>query len=218
MPKPILDRRFFQFLVELRFNNERPWFQARKDRYQDEVQLPFLKLVQELTPRLQKINPAYTEPKAFRIYRDTRFGHDKTPYKTHVAAQWRHRAAMGDVHAPGFYLHLEPGECFAGGGLWSPESDALAQVRKRIARRDPAWLAIKKQGMPLWDEDNLKRPPKGWSQDHPMIEDLKRRHFITWVDLSDKILCGPTAPRSIIRAFERTNPLIKFLNQSLQLR
>jgi uncharacterized protein (TIGR02453 family) len=218
MPKPCIDRRLFQFLVELRFNNERPWFQARKDRYQTEVLAPFLRLVEALTPRLQKINPAYTQPKAFRIYRDTRFSHDKTPYKTHIAAQWRHRAALGDVHAPGFYLHLEPGECFAGGGLWSPESAALASVRHRIARRDPKWLAIKKQGLPLWDQDNLRRPPKGWSEDHPMIDDLKRRHFITWVDLSDSDLCAPTAVQKIVRAFERTNPLIDFLNKCLHLR
>ncbi|HXB97142.1 MAG TPA: TIGR02453 family protein [bacterium] len=218
MPKTILDRRFFQFLVELRFNNERPWFQARKERYQAEVQAPFLKLVETLTPKLQAVNPAYTEPKAFRIYRDTRFSHDKSPYKSHVAAQWRHRAALGDVHAPGFYLHLEPGECYAGGGLWSPDADALAAVRKRIARRDPQWLAIQKQGMPLWDQDSLKRPPKGWRDDHPMIQDLKRRHFITWVDLRDQAVCGPQAVKKIIQAFERSNPLIVFLNQCLHLR
>jgi uncharacterized protein (TIGR02453 family) len=218
MPTSPIDRKFFQFLVELRFNNERPWFQARKDRFQDEVLRPFLRLVDSLTPQLQKVNPAYTEPKAFRVYRDTRFSHDKTPYKTHVAAQWRHRAASGDVHAPGFYLHLEPGECFAGGGLWSPEAEPLAAVRNRIAKRDPAWLAIKKKGLPLWDQDNLKRPPKGWTEDHPMIEDLKRRHFITWVDLSDAEVCGPMATKKIIRAFEETNPLIEFLNKCLQLR
>jgi uncharacterized protein (TIGR02453 family) len=218
MPKPLIDRRLFQFLVELRFNNERPWFQARKERYESEVLEPFLRLVGELTLRLQKINPAYTEPKTFRIYRDTRFGHDKTPYKTHIATQWRHRAALGDVHAPGFYLHVEPGECFAGGGLWSPEAEALAAVRKRIARRDPVWLDIKKSRMPLWDQDNLKRPPKGWSEDHPMIQDLKRRHFITWMDLSDQDLCASNAVQKITRAFERTNPLIEFLNQCLHLR
>jgi len=218
MAQTILDRRLFQFLVELRFNNERPWFQARKDRYLREVQLPFLRLVDAVTPKLQALDPAYIEPKAFRIYRDTRFSHDKTPYKTHLAAQWRHRAALNDVHAPGFYLHLEPGECYAGGGLWAPEAEALAAVRKRIARKDPAWLAIQKQGMPLWDQDNLKRPPKGWSEDHPMISDLKRRHFITWVDLKDQDLCGASAVKKIIHAFERIHPLIQFLNQSLKLR
>ena len=218
MPKALIDRRLFQFLVELRFNNERPWFQARKERYQLEVEAPFHRLVEALTPKVRALNPAYGEPKAFRIYRDTRFAHDKSPYKTHVAAQWRHRAAPGDVHAPGFYLHLEPGECYAGGGLWSPETEALAKVRAKIARKDKQWMAFKKLGMPLWDQDNLKRPPKGWDEQHPMIQDLKRRHYITWVDLSDKVLCGPSAVQAISRAFEQSNALIRFLNQCLHLR
>ncbi|HTB22442.1 MAG TPA: TIGR02453 family protein [bacterium] len=215
--KEFFTRKFFQFLVELKFNNERPWFAANKSRYEKEVKAPFQTFVNELAPKVARLNKDFTYPKPFRIYRDTRFSNDKTPYKTHVACQFRHRAASEDVHAPGFYLHLEAGESFAGGGIWRPESEALLAVRKRVARQDPAWMAIKKSDMPLWDGDELKRAPKGFSPEHPMLADLKRRNFITWVDFTDKQVCGKDFLERVADAFRKTNPLILFLNKSMGL-
>lgn len=216
--KPFFGREFFQFLVELQFNNERPWFKSNQERYERAVKEPFQRFVDALAPKVAGINSAYTYPKAFRIYRDTRFAKDKTPYKNHVAAQFRHRVTAKDVHAPGFYLHLEPGESFGGGGIWQPEPEALDAIRRRIAKKDKAWLAIRKSRMPLWDSEALKRPPKGYPPDHPLLDDLKRRHFITWVDFTDKEVCAPDFLRQATEALRKTNPLIQFLNQAMGIK
>ena len=221
MPKqPYFSRELFQFLVELKFNNERAWFNANKERYEKLVKQPMLRFIADLAPRLQRVNPAFeASPRSFfRIYRDTRFSKDKTPYKTHVAAQFRHHAASTDVHAPGFYLHLEPGECFISGGLWMAEPGPLKAVRTRIAKKDPAWMKIKRSSMPLWDQDHLKRPPKGFDAAHPLLEDLLRRHFITWVDLTDKQACADDFMDRFLAGAKKIDPLIRFLCTSMELK
>src|SRR5262249_24725406 len=108
----------FAFLRELRAHNDRAWFAANRDRYHDAVRAPLLQLIADVAPRLREISPAFVaDPRPaggslFRIHRDTRFSRDKAPYKTNAGVQFRHAAAR-DAHAPGFYLHLEPGEVFA---------------------------------------------------------------------------------------------------------
>jgi len=148
----------FHFLLELRYNNHRAWFQANKPRYEEYIRRPFLRFIEDFAPYLKRISPAFTaEAKSlFRIYRDTRFSYDKTPYKTHAAAQFRHILGR-DVHAPGFYLHLEPDNCFIAGGIWLPEAEPTLRIRQAIARWDPRWMAVKKDGPPLSQEDKL--PP-----------------------------------------------------------
>ena len=217
-PAPHFDRDLFQFMVELKFNNERPWFKARQARYEASVKLPLQRFMAAAAPKVAAVNPALSRPAIFRIYRDTLFAKDKTPYKTHAAAQFRHRATADDVHAPGFYLHLEPGETFVAGGLWRPEPDALLAVRKRIARKDPAWLAIKRSGLPLYDEDKLKRPPRGFKPEHPLIEDIKLRSFITWVDFKDAQACAPDLLPRFIKACRAVDPLIRFLCGAMGLK
>src|SRR5262245_26395925 len=100
----------------------------------------------------------------FRIYRDTRFSKDKIPYKTHAAAHFRHRAAREDVHAPGFYLHLEPGRSFAAAGLWHPEADALKRVRDVIVGQPRRWREATKRVKV--EGAALKRPPRGYDPEH----------------------------------------------------
>ena len=112
----------FDFMRELKANNERPWFEANKARYRAEVRDPMLDFIEAFAEPLAEISPHFrADPRPnggslFRIYRDTRFAKDKTPYKTNVGAHFRHEAGK-DAHAPGFYLHLEPGMCFAGCGV-----------------------------------------------------------------------------------------------------
>jgi len=215
---PYFSRELYQFLVELKFNNERPWFKAHQARYEAAVKLPLQRFMAAAAPKVAAVNPALSRPSIFRIYRDTRFAKDKTPYKTHAAAQFRHRATEDNVHAPGFYLHLEPGETFVAGGLWQPEPEALLAVRKRIARKDPAWLAIKRSGLPLYTEDKLKRPPKGFKPEHPLIEELKLRSFITWVDWKDAQAYGPEALPRFIQSCKKVDPLIRFLCGAMGLK
>ena len=183
----------FAFLSDLERNNRREWFQANKQRYEQSVKDPALGFIADFAPRLAKISPHFkADPKPvggslFRIYRDTRFSKDKTPYKTNVGIHFRHRAGK-DVHAPGFYLHLACDEVFLGAGLWHPESSGLAAIRQRIDGEPDAWLAAKGavtgEGWSLGG-DSLKRAPRGYPKDHPLLEDLRRKDHIASVDLTE---------------------------------
>ncbi len=184
----------FDFLRELEHNNERPWFEANKARYRAEVRDPMLDLIQAFAEPLAEISPHFrADPRAnggslFRIYRDTRFSKDKTPYKTNVGAHFRH-AAGKDAHAPGFYLHLEPGMCFAGCGVWHPDSPTLGRIRDAIVEKPDEWKRITTDGafcqtFRLAGEE-LKRPPRGYDPEHPLIEDLKRKDFVVIADVDE---------------------------------
>ena len=184
----------FDFLRELRANNERPWFEANKDRYRAEVRDPMLNFIQAFAEPLAEISPHFrADPRAnggslFRIYRDTRFSKDKTPYKTNVGAHFRH-AAGKDAHAPGFYLHLEPGMCFAGCGVWHPDSPTLGKIRDAIVEKPEEWTRITTSGdfcrtFRLAGEA-LKRPPRGYDPEHPLVEDLKRKDFVVIADVEE---------------------------------
>ncbi len=211
----------FQFLVELKFHNERPWFQENKPRYEAFLKRPMLEFIADLAAPLKKVNPAYlADPRPqggslFRIYRDTRFARDKTPYKTHAAAHFLHRRVGRDHHTPAFYLHLEPGESFAAAGIWQPESEPLKRIRNFIVHRPLAWRKVKATGLGLWGEDSLKRPPKGFDPEHPFLEDLKRRHFILWADFTDRQVFSPGFLDLVVKAYRRMNPLVLFLEKAL---
>ena len=133
----------FSFLAELELNNEREWFQEHRDRYEREVREPAMGFIRAMAKPLTKISPHLlaVDKKVggsmMRVHRDVRFSKDKSPYKTNVGIQFRHSAGK-DVHAPGLYVHLAPDECFLGAGLWRPERDALAGIRKTIAERPRA--------------------------------------------------------------------------------
>jgi uncharacterized protein (TIGR02453 family) len=208
----------FAFLIELRYNNNRPWFEANKGRYEAVIKQPFISFIEALAPKLEAISPAYSASakSLFRIHRDTRFSPDKTPYKTHAAAQFRHLQGGRDVHAPGFYMHLEPGECFLGGGIWMPEPEIVGRIRAAIARQDYRWLELRK-ALPISDEDKLKRPPKGYEASHPLIEDLKLKSFTVGFELSEEEVCSPKLLGKVTKAFERTNRLNGFLCEVLGL-
>lgn len=126
------------FLRELEANNRREWFETNKARYEEEVREPALEFIRGMTPRLAKIskhlvaNDSKVGGSLMRIFRDVRFSSDKRPYKTNLGIQFRHGAGK-DVHAPGFYFHVDPQSVFLGAGLWRPETAALAKIRAAIA-------------------------------------------------------------------------------------
>ena len=128
----------FAFLRDLAANNNREWFADNKDRYVDDVQEPALEFIDDFRLRLHAISPYFLADaktvggSLFRIHRDTRFAKDKTPYKSNSGVQFRHEMAR-DAHAPGFYLHIQPRECFIGVGLWRPETKVAYQIREAIA-------------------------------------------------------------------------------------
>ena len=223
-PEPYVTPRTFAFLKELAANNDRAWFESNKARYHAEVRDPLLQFVADFAPRLAKISkhlvadPRPVGGSLFRIYRDTRFAKDKSPYKTHVGISFRHDAGR-DVHGPVFYLHLEPGTVFAAAGLWHPPADALKQVRDAIVEHPDAWKAATRgrRGVELDEGSALKRPPRGYDPDHPFVDDLRRTSFTASTSFSQKEACAPDFPTRVAAAYQSTSPLMAFLTGALGL-
>lgn len=211
----------FRFLKELKSNNNRDWFQANKDRYESSVRGPMLQFISDFDSHLRKVHPRFvadprpTGGSMFRIYRDIRFSEDKSPYKTHAAAHFEHDKAVKVVSVPGFYLHLEPGHSFAGGGVWHPDSKTLISIRKRIVDKPNEWKKV--LGRIQIEGDRLTRPPKGFSQDHPFVEDLKRKDFIASVMFSDTEVCGGGFAEQLAGAYKKMLPLMEFLAKATGL-
>lgn len=208
------------FLGELEENNDRDWFAANKHRYESDVMAPALAFITAMAPRLESISrnflalPQRTGGSVMRIHRDVRFGSDKRPYKTNLGIQFRH--VMGkDVHAPGFYFHMEPGVVFVGAGLWRPEPEPLAQIRNAIVAQPDRWRKINADPdfADDWElgGDSLKRPPRGYDPHHPLIEDLKRRDFIAAKNLTAREIYRRGLPDRLASSFAATSRFMTFL-------
>ncbi len=215
-----------RFLGQLAKHNNREWFQKNKDRYESEVREPLLRFIEAFEPRLEKISPHFvadarkTGGSLFRIYRDTRFSHDKRPYKTHAGVRFRHERAK-DVHAPGFYLHIEPKQAFVGVGIWHPDSDTLKLLREAIVENPAKWKRAKSAKSFTAEfelaGDSLKRAPKGYDPDHPLIEDLRRKDFIAVTKLKDKDLVAPAFLDRFTRTCTAAKPFMRFLAEACGL-
>jgi uncharacterized protein (TIGR02453 family) len=210
----------FRFLTRLNRNNNRDWFLARKEEYESCAHQPALQLITDFAAPLYDITPhLVADPRTsrgslFRIYRDTRFSPDKRPYKTHIAMRFSHRGK--DVHSPGFYLHLEPGGCFAASGLWHPEPDTLLKVRNAIVERGDEWRKVRKHLN--WDDaSKLSRPPRGFPADHEFVEDLKLRDLGTAINFTDAQVCSPKFMATFAATCRKMSPLAKFLSSALNL-
>ena len=214
------DQRTFTFLKGLARNNNRDWFQTHKDDYEADLKEPFLDFISDAGPQLAKISkhivadPRPNGGSLFRIYRDVRFSKDKSPYKTHAGAHFR--VGGKGVHGPGYYLHIEPGECFVAGGMWIPDPKALQMIRERIVAKPAEWKKVR--GTLDHGEDSLKRPPQGFDPDHPMIEDLKRKSFTASKRLTDKQVTGADLMKSFIGACREIAPMMGFLSSAVGVR
>jgi uncharacterized protein (TIGR02453 family) len=208
----------FDFLRQLKRHNNREWFARNKARYEAIIRDPALHFIADFAPHLRKINshfvadPHPTRGSLFRIYRDTRFSADKKPYKIHIGIRFLH-AGGKDIHAPVFYLHLEPGSCFVAAGVWHPERIALNQIRTAIVADPKGWAAVRRK-VELGGE-SLKRPPRGFDPNHSMIEDLKRKDFIAAVDLTEAEICGPNLMREFTAGCRKMLPLVEFTSKAL---
>lgn len=222
--KKHFDKHFFDFLKELKESNSREWFQANKERYRSDVQEPLLRFISDFADPLHAISTEFVaDPRPsggsmFRIYRDIRFSKDKSPYKTHAAAQFRHRAGK-DAHAPGFYLHLQPGNVFVGAGSWHPGSEAIAGIRTAIAKKPDQWQAIIENGQFKKSHklvgESLKRPPRGFDPEHPLIDELKRKDFISVENFSQTKACSTGFIDQVAKSFRTSAPLVKFLTEAV---
>ncbi len=218
--------KFFKFLRELRDNNCREWFLANKERYELDVRDPCLQFIVDFAARLQDISEHFrADPRPvggslFRVYRDVRFSKDKRPYKT-MAAMHFHHEVRKDAHAPGFYLHLEPGNVFMGTGFWHPDTATLARIREALVAHSTRWKQVLsnrefKAALTLWGE-SLKRPPAGYDAKHPLIEDLKRKDFIAMAPLSEDEACAPGFMDRFTELCQVAAPFTKFLTTAAGL-
>jgi uncharacterized protein (TIGR02453 family) len=216
----------FRFLKDLKTHNERAWFQANKQRYEADVQEPFLRLIADLSPTLKKIGGGFIadpSPKGgsmMRIYRDIRFSKDKSPYKTYAAAHfWQ--AKGKDGAAPAYFLHLEPGNSVIGGGIWQPEPKALKKIRDKIAGDPKAWGRATTGGALgstcRMAGESLKRPPAGYDPAHPFIDDIKRKDFAISTPLTDQEVTGDDFLDLVLQRLRATAPFVQFLSNAVGL-
>jgi len=216
----------FQFLEELADNNNRPWFQENKGRYEREVLKPCLDFIRALAPRLKKISEFFVASdrrvggSLLRVYRDTRFSKDRSPYKTNAGIQFRHEFGR-DIHAPGFYVHIAPRECFLALGLWRPDPASLNRIRQAIVQRPDRWQQArgdrKFRRRFVLEGDSLKRPPRGFPADHPHAEDLKRTDFIGLEDLSEQDVLNEKFLDRASASFAAGRPFMRFLCNALKV-
>lgn len=229
----------FKFLRGLKRHNERDWFMAHKEEYEESVKGPTLRLIADLAAPLRLISPQLVaDPRTvggsmFRIYRDTRFAADKRPYKTHVGMTFFHaatkrtarglagNAAMGRLDAPVLYLHIEPGACFTGGGIWHPQPATLKRLRDFMIDNPRSWTrhttaSAFKRHFEL-SGDRLARPPRGYPADHPLIADLKRKDIVASAELSDTEVMAAALPKLLLQRFRVIQPLLEWLCMALEL-
>jgi len=216
----------FKFLEQVTINNNRAWFNEHKVQYETHVRTPALNFIEDMEAPLLTLSPHFTAvPKKIggslmRPYRDTRFSKDKTPYKTNIGIQFRHLAGK-DVHAPGFYLHISPQECFVGAGIWRPDSKALSKIRDMISDNPNSWKNITsnktfRRHFEL-SGASLKTYPRGYNKDHPLINDIRRKDFIAIHPLSKKDILSPNLVKTVHQRFIDASDLMDYLCNALEL-
>lgn len=217
----------FRFLRSLARHNERAWFHAHRGDYERHVREPFLRLIGDLQPALATVSTHYrADPRPaggslFRIHRDTRFSGNKAPYKTWQGARLFH-ARRREVPAPSFYVHVEPGGCFVGAGLWHPETPTQRRVRQFIVDNPAGWLAATRapafrRKFDLDDSDLLVRMPAGFPADSPLATDLRRRNFVALRALDDDVATGPRLLPTLSRDLAALAPFVDYLCAALDL-
>ena len=218
------DARSFRFLRELARHNRRDWFHSHKAQYEEHLRQPFLRLIGDLQEPLGRVSAHFrADPRPvggslFRIHRDTRFANDKTPYKTWAGARLYHERSR-QVEAPVYYLHVQPGHCFVGAGLWHPQPDTLKRVRAFLLDNPAAWTRATRS--PAFRRRyalggaSLARPPRGYDPAHPLIEDLKRKDYIAIADLDEKAAVRADFLDTVTDRYEAAAPFMAFLAQAV---
>lgn len=214
----------FTFLSELKENNNRDWFLANKKAY-EAAKENFIAYVGALITEVAKFDPSVAglNPKKclFRINRDVRFSKDKSPYKINLSAVLGSEGK--NTPGPCYYLHLQPGSCFAAGGYWMPNPEHLKAIRQEIDYQSEAFRklveapAFKENFGSFNEEDKLKTAPKEYSKDHPDIEFLKLKSFTVSRKLPDKLFAGQDGVKEVAKTFEALLPIKTFLEAAVDL-
>lgn len=220
------------FLRQLKRNNRREWFEARREIYEQELKAPMLALIEKITEGMMDYAPAHVRPAQktmLRIYRDTRFSADKTPYKTHLAAWWS-RVGMEKTSGSGYYFHVSPTGLEIAAGVFMPAKEQLLAIRKHLLEHHEEFKRLiesEKLGakrlpakMTLHDPVALSRPPKGFPAEHPAMEWIKWRQWgvaatLPAATLSANLALQPKLAETIGGYFRLAQPLVDFLNEPL---
>jgi len=214
-----------RFFRSLKRNNRREWFQPRKHVFEQHVKAPMLELVSAINKELLRFAPEYfTDPKKaiFRIYRDTRFSADKTPYKTHIAAIFDRRGPK-ELGLGGFYFSVSSEQIEVAGGIYHPPRETLFLVRHHISEnhRELQKIVTNAKTRKLLGElqgDTLTRTPKGFDQDHPAARFVKMKDWIFDTKLDPALATSPKLYGEIVERFRAMAPLIEYLNRPLLAR
>ena len=215
-----IDKETFKFLKDLKKNNNRDWFNENKARYVAANQ-NVLDFVSELLEKMSAFdeNLGKLDPKKtlFRIYRDTRFAKDKTPYKTNFGASIN---GIGKKDGgAGYYLHISPGECFLAAGVYMCEPKQLKKIRQEISVNAEEFNGIighKDFKKFEFSNEKLSRVPQGFEKDDPMAEFLKMKHMVVSVNIKDEELMKADAVKSCAKEFEKMADFVDFLNASIE--
>ena len=209
------------FFASLRRNNRREWFQPRKAIFEEKLKQPMRELVGAVNLAMRSFAPDYvTDPdKAiYRIYRDTRFSKDKTPYKDHIAASFSRR---GDKTGAGFYFAVSHKEVAIGGGIYMPEPETLFAIRQHLAERHQEFrkIAGARAVRQLFVEvqgERLTRVPKGYSSDHPAADLLRLKQYLLYVEMPPELATTPAVYTEVVKHFRVITPFVEFLNTPLR--
>jgi len=209
-----------RFLRRLKRNNTRAWFNEHRDEYESHVREPMLAVIERLTVDFPRIAPdLVASPRSmYRVYRDTRFSPDKTPYKTQVAAAFSHQALSKNESAA-LYFHLAPDQLWIGGGLYAPQTAQLHRIRKHIDTNLDSFLALVKSSairrIGGVTGSELKRVPRGFSPDHKAADYLRLKQYLAGETLPPELALSPRFYNSLVRRFSALVPFIRFLNAPL---
>ncbi len=223
MAQAYFSPKVFTFLKELDSNNNKEWWEANKERYIETIREPALAFIADFEPQLHSMSPHFVADthlnggSLMRPYRDVRFSRDKTPYKTNVGIQFRHESGK-DVHAPGFYVHIEPGQCFSGVGMWHPEPKVARVIRQNIYDNPADWKKATrgKAFTDTWHLDThenemLKRVPREFDSGHAFADDLRMKSFIAGRDMSQKTVTSSDLDAQLGASFRKASRLTEFL-------
>ena len=211
------------FFAALQRHNRREWFQPRKAIFEEKLKQPMRELVGAVNSAMRGFAPDYvTDPdKAiYRIYRDTRFSKDKTPYKDHIAASFSRR---GDKAGAGYYFSVSHKEVGIGGGLYMPEPTALLAIRQHLAQRHEEFrkIAGARAVRQLFVEvqgEKLTRVPKGYPCDHPAADLLRLKQYFLYAEMPPDLAATPAIYTEVVKHFRAMTPFVEFLNAPLRVK
>lgn len=211
-----------KFLRGLKRNNDRDWFNARKDVFEAEIKLPMLEIIDHVNRAMERFAPAYVRPATkclFRIYRDTRFSADKKPYKDHTAAWWMPEGFQKTSGA-GFYFHISPVEVVIAAGAWMPDKDQLALIRNWMLDNHASFRKqlnkpAVKETFAEFEGNRLTRAPKGYDEDHPAIDLVRCRQWGLSVSLPAEAALEAGFADVLARHFKLATPVVEALNTPL---